>query len=141
MNMSTPKVPVHISYNAEDDYLEVVFSDSVGRVEASEHPSIDQSIDKSGAVVGFWIKDISKLSKFGFLNVRLESLAVSDKAYDVNEIRKVHPNAYAKWSAEEDQRLTSAYKAGESVASLAISHNRNRGAITSRLRKLGLDQP
>ncbi len=136
--MSASKVPLHISYNSEDDYIEVVFSDSVGRIEASEHPAIDQAIDDSGTVVGFWIKDVSKLAKFGFLNVRIESTTGSDKAYNVNEIRKEHPSAYAKWTSDEDQQLAEKFKAGASISVLARSHNRKEGAIRSRLQKLGL---
>jgi ATP-dependent DNA helicase UvrD/PcrA len=42
------------------------------------------------------------------------------------------------WSAEEDSRLRTSYLAGQAIAALARTHQRKRGAITSRLMKLGL---
>ncbi|MCY3905466.1 MAG: DNA helicase RecQ [Caldilineaceae bacterium] len=60
-------------------------------------------------------------------------------AYNVEEIRRQHPKAYAKWSSEDDERLKEMYAAGTGVAELARHFGRNTGAIRSRLRKLGLD--
>ena len=137
-SMSTPNRPVHISYNAEDDYLEVVLSDSAGNVEATGHPAIDQAVDDTGSLVGFWIKDISKLANSGSLEVHLESRAATGGAYSVTEIRKEHPNAYAKWTPIEDHHLAEAFKSGVTISTLAKSHNRKEGAIRSRLQKLGL---
>jgi hypothetical protein len=42
------------------------------------------------------------------------------------------------WSADEDGRLRALFVAGEAIAALAEAHQRKRGAITSRLVKLGL---
>jgi DNA helicase-2/ATP-dependent DNA helicase PcrA len=42
------------------------------------------------------------------------------------------------WSAEEDDRLRTMFLKGEAVADIASAHQRKRGAITSRLVKLGL---
>jgi ATP-dependent DNA helicase UvrD/PcrA len=42
------------------------------------------------------------------------------------------------WSAEEDIRLRTSYLAGDAISALARVHQRKRGAITSRLTKLGL---
>lgn len=41
------------------------------------------------------------------------------------------------WSEDEDQRLAAAFDAGGSIAGLARDHQRSRGAITSRLLRLG----
>lgn len=41
------------------------------------------------------------------------------------------------WSEEEDQRLATSFDAGTPVAELARIHARSRGAITSRLVRLG----
>jgi serine/threonine-protein kinase len=54
------------------------------------------------------------------------------------EIRRLHPRAYERWTTEEDLALTQARQAGESVASLAMKHQRQPSAIRSRLEKLGL---
>jgi DNA helicase-2/ATP-dependent DNA helicase PcrA len=42
------------------------------------------------------------------------------------------------WSAEEDHRLRTRYLAGEPIGGLAKAHQRKKGAIRSRLVKLGL---
>src|SRR5262249_55472999 len=42
------------------------------------------------------------------------------------------------WSADEDERLRSAFLSGAKTAALAGTHQRSRGAIRSRLVKLGL---
>ncbi len=42
------------------------------------------------------------------------------------------------WSADEDDRLRSMFLAGEAIAALAAAHQRKKGAIASRLVKLGL---
>ena len=43
------------------------------------------------------------------------------------------------WSADEDNRLRTAWQSGEGYPGLMVAHQRGRGAIRSRLRKLGLD--
>lgn len=56
---------------------------------------------------------------------------------EIAELRKTWPNAYAPWTDEEDERLrTLAEKS--SVEELIQIFGRQKGAITSRLRKLGL---
>jgi hypothetical protein len=51
-------------------------------------------------------------------------------------------NAYAKWTAEADSALASAFEGGASIKELAAEHGRTQGAIRSRLIKLGvLDDP
>jgi DNA helicase-2/ATP-dependent DNA helicase PcrA len=42
------------------------------------------------------------------------------------------------WSADEDHRLRTLFLAGEAIAELAEAHQRKKGAISSRLVKLGL---
>ena len=64
----------------------------------------------------------------------------SKSAYNVEEIRREHPRAYAKWLSEDDERLKEMYAAEYSVAEMAEHFERQEGAIVSRLRKLGLDQ-
>lgn len=59
-----------------------------------------------------------------------------NKAYSVEEIRRRHARAYAQWTAEEDDELRS--NAHLPIRTLAKMFERNRGAIGSRLKKLGL---
>jgi DNA helicase II / ATP-dependent DNA helicase PcrA len=42
------------------------------------------------------------------------------------------------WSADEDERLRASFLTGEAIAAMAAAHQRKRGAIRSRLVKLGL---
>ena len=56
---------------------------------------------------------------------------------EIAELRKTHPNAYAPWTDEEDKRLR-ALGRKHSVEELTSLFGRQKGAITSRLRKLGL---
>ena len=50
-----------------------------------------------------------------------------------------HP-APARWTPEEEQRLRDAFAAQTPIPAIAATHNRTRGAITSRLIRLGLIQ-
>lgn len=42
------------------------------------------------------------------------------------------------WNSEEDRRLIEEFKAGKGSAELARQHSRTRGAVISRLARLGL---
>ncbi len=66
------------------------------------------------------------------------SVATKTKSYSVVEKRVTHQNAYAKWSAEDDQKLREAIQQGMSQEESARLFQRNLGAIRSRLKKLGL---
>ncbi len=136
---------ISISYNRDDDYLEVRFCDAEGYVMPTTHFLVDESIDPNGQMLGFWIRDVSKLSDAEPINLLLDARrrnakVISEKegAYSVEEIRKDHPNAYAKWTSEEDELLKSRFKMGTDVHDLATIHHRKVGAIRSRLQKLGL---
>jgi DNA-binding CsgD family transcriptional regulator len=59
-------------------------------------------------------------------------------AYRIDHIRKTHPKAYEKWDTEQDNKLKELFTAGISVKEIADSLERQTGAISSRLRKLGL---
>lgn len=54
------------------------------------------------------------------------------------EARKLHKQAYAKWTDEADEKLAHLFKEGKTVKELMAIFERNRGAIDSRLKKLGL---
>ena len=62
----------------------------------------------------------------------------NSKTYDVEQIRREYPKAYAKWTEEEDTRLRNEHAQGRTVNELARSFQRKPSAIRSRLRKLGL---
>ena len=58
------------------------------------------------------------------------------KAYTMEEKRANHPNAYRPWTKEDDDRLLQLSALGTSIPELCEIFGRNRGAITSRLKKL-----
>lgn len=64
------------------------------------------------------------------------SASLKNKAYDVREIRKKYPKAYAPWTAGEDRKLLEKCKTGISARELAKIFGRQPGAIRSRLEKL-----
>jgi hypothetical protein len=56
----------------------------------------------------------------------------------LERIRCQYPNAYARWSDEDDRLLGATSRRGKTIAELAAQFGRQPGAIESRLRKLGL---
>jgi len=61
-----------------------------------------------------------------------EALSYMDKQ------KQTYAKAYAPWTEEDDNRLKQLYAEGRSVAELMEIFERNRGAIRSRLKKVGL---
>lgn len=56
-------------------------------------------------------------------------------------VKKEHPNrpnAGAPWSEEEDEQLKQEFWDEKTIREMCVSHGRSRGAITSRLKKLGM---
>lgn len=62
-----------------------------------------------------------------------------NKSYSLNEIRKDHPNAYEKWTKEDDELLIKSYQDGLTISELSIIFERKVGAIQSRLKKLAFE--
>jgi DNA-binding NarL/FixJ family response regulator len=54
------------------------------------------------------------------------------------EIRRRHPRAYEKWTPDEERQLQTLVLAGCTVAQIAGTLQRQRGAIRSRIMPLGL---
>ena len=59
----------------------------------------------------------------------------------LQKMRQKHPNAYKAWSAEDDARLTELFRDNAKVSTLVKEFGRQRGAINSRLIRLGLVEP
>lgn len=53
-------------------------------------------------------------------------------------IQQLPANAGRAWSGDEDQRISEEFRNGADVRTIAKNHCRTRGAIVSRLAKLGL---
>ncbi len=56
----------------------------------------------------------------------------------LKEIRAQHPNAYAKWTPEEEKEIIEKFKSGKSIKDISALSGRKVGGIRSRLVKLGL---
>lgn len=72
---------------------------------------------------------------FEFLGVRSK---VAREPASLEEIRKLYPRAYEKWTEEEDERLRGLFNQGMKLKAIARDLQRQPGAISSRLVKLGL---
>ena len=60
----------------------------------------------------------------------------TEKAYDIEEIRKKHKSAYAPWNDELDRELKFMFEEGLSTKDLANHFGRTKGAIRARIQKL-----
>jgi len=72
------------------------------------------------------------------LQIPLPMIEKKEKAYSVIEKRETYPNAYAKWSSDDDIKLCNKFRQGVPQNELAKLFQRNLGAIRSRLIKLGM---
>lgn len=57
----------------------------------------------------------------------------------MDQQKRLHHNAYAKWTNEDDEELCKHVKEGVSIQELCRIFGRNEGAICSRISKLGLE--
>lgn len=64
----------------------------------------------------------------------------TEKAYSVEEVRSKHKDGYKPWTPELDNELTVMYCEGVNVKDMAKHFGRTRGAITSRIKKLELEE-
>jgi len=95
---------------------------------------ISSIIDKSKSILAFLRPSTESPFKAD------EFISMKDKSpiHTLEEIRTKYPNAYRPWTKEGDAKLATLYKSGKSIDELTIIFQRNNGAITSRLRKLGM---
>ena len=59
-----------------------------------------------------------------------------EKAYSISEIRNTHENAYRPWDEEEERRIMELSNEGMTAKEIGEIVGRNKGAISSRLRKI-----
>ncbi len=69
---------------------------------------------------------------------QVQSKPVSLEKSPLEKIREKFPNAYRPWSDEDDENLTTRFTDGEKMPALVKVFGRKRGAVRSRLIKLGL---
>ena len=76
-------------------------------------------------------------------NLEMDSIKYfsSNKEISYMEQQKqIHPNAYAKWSQEDDNLLVGMYEQGTSIKEMMTRFERNEGAIRARLKKLLIEE-
>lgn len=66
------------------------------------------------------------------------AVAAPDKKVPQQVAREENAKAYARWTPEEEGELTALFRAGTPVKDIAKRLDRQRGGISSRLKKLGL---
>lgn len=71
----------------------------------------------------------------------LKQTSTADKAYDVSTIRKDHREAYAPWTEQMDKELTIFFKNNIPLKDMVKHFGRTRGAVVSRIKKLGIGKP
>ena len=64
----------------------------------------------------------------------------SEKVYSVDQVRTKHKDAYKPWTPELDNELTVMFCEGVNAKDMAQHFGRTRGAITSRIKKLELEE-
>ncbi len=69
---------------------------------------------------------------------KVESIEVIKDPEYIIKARINYPRAYKSWTIDEDTKLKEEYQSGMSIKQIATNHRRKSGAITSRLKKLGL---
>ena len=79
-------------------------------------------------------KDVKRLKKY--LKAYKQLMGVP--TYSVEACRREYPNAYDPWSEADDAMLTELWGEGLSLDEIAERFGRKRGAIISRIKKLGL---
>lgn len=93
------------------------------------------------------IKVIHFPTRFGKFGIKSEPVqitesskneSISNKSYSVSDVRSKYPNAYEKWSDEQDKFLDENFLKGMAIDELAKHLQRKPGAIRSRIKKFGL---
>lgn len=69
-----------------------------------------------------------------------KSLSPQRETSYMDQQKQLHPNAYAKWSQEEDNLLKEMHKQGATLNELMVQFKRNEGSIRSRLKKLFMEE-
>lgn len=54
---------IRIWFDAEGDYLEVLFSDKPGYMRETDNDAVMERVDEDGTILGFSITQVSKLSR------------------------------------------------------------------------------
>ena len=100
--------------------------------------SVAKFISHDGEIVGEWL--CSQVSGISIPQLDAENpVVVAQKSHDYQrEIRKQRPNAWSKWTPEEELQLRTEYEKGLTLDEIADKHHRTPVAISERLVRIGI---
>lgn len=81
-------------------------------------------------------KDIKRLKRY----LKAYKQLTGEPTYSIFACRQEYPNAYNPWSEEDDLKLTEMWCNGASIKQLTDHFQRKLGAISSRIKKLKLQE-
>lgn len=81
-------------------------------------------------------KDVKRLKKY----LKAYKQLTGVPTYSVYACQQIYPNAYTPWSEEDDLELTQMWCNGASTKELALHFQRKPSAISSRIKKLELEE-
>ena len=81
-------------------------------------------------------KDVKRLKKY----LKAYKQLTGTPTYSVYACRREYPNAYAPWSEKDDLTLTKMWCEGATLKELSEHFQRKPGAISSRIKKLELEE-
>lgn len=81
-------------------------------------------------------KDIKRLKRY----LKAYKQLTGEPTYSIFACRQEYPNAYNPWSEEDDLKLTEMWCKGASIKQLTDYFQRKPGAISSRIKKLKLQE-
>jgi DNA helicase IV len=100
--------------------------------ENQAHPDL-----KHFLIQRWWLEKQLGINNLSLRSTKSHQFKFPEKS-QLAEIRSKYPNAYKKWSYQDDLLLTKKFQQGATVIELCRFFQRQRGAIRFRLRKLGL---
>jgi len=86
---------------------------------------------------GLYSYDKLRLARLLLNKKPVSKIATQSKQSGFEKIREISPNAYRPWSKGQDEKLRELFVKGSSINDLINVFGRKRGAIRSRLTKLG----
>ncbi|MFT3822268.1 MAG: 3'-5' exonuclease [Chitinophagaceae bacterium] len=96
-----------------------------------------EKVEKKYKYEGASSKEKGSFTKSSPGNKKQISKQTSDKTYSVWDRRTVDKDAYKPWTSDQDELLKELYDDGWSIGDLTTHFKRTKGAIVSRLKKLG----
>jgi len=111
-------------------------TESKSFLKITESKKVDESFERATILVDEKFIDafINELYELRTSLKRLNNIAKLEKQ------KSLYHNAYKPWTHDDDERLEILYCEGKTTKELSALFGRNRGAITSRIKKLELKE-